>query len=153
MMSEGETTWWEQQRIIFIRYVPTRVMHVVVAGTFDVLHPGHLYLFEEAAKLGELYVIVARDCNIQSKKMIFTEEERLRIVQGLKPVKKAILGDKKDFFKPVEEINPDVIFLGPDQDEEWVRSQIKERSLHIDVKKLPERLPYSSSEIKNRLCG
>lgn len=127
-------------------------MNVVVAGTFDVLHPGHLHLFEEAAKLGDVFVIIARDCNVNGKKIVFTEEERLKMVQSLKPVKKAILGDKNDFFKPIEEISPDVIFLGPDQDEEWVRSEIKKRGLSIEVKRLAERLPYSSSEIRNRIA-
>jgi FAD synthetase len=129
-------------------------MNVVVAGTFDVLHPGHLYLLEEAARLGDVYVIIARDCNIQNdrKKIVFTEDERLKIIQSLKPVKKAVLGDEKDFFKPIEKINPDFIFLGPDQNEEWVKSEIKERGLDIEVKRLPERLPYSSSEIKRRLA-
>ncbi len=130
-------------------------MNVVVAGTFDVLHPGHLYLLEEAAKLGDVYVIIARDCNIRTtkkeKKIVFTEEERLRMMQGLKPVKKAILGDKNDFFKPIEEISPDYILLGPDQDEEWARSEVEKRNLDIKVKRLPERLPYSSSEIRHRL--
>ncbi|HQP72188.1 MAG TPA: adenylyltransferase/cytidyltransferase family protein, partial [Methanoculleus sp.] len=32
---------------------------VVATGTFDILHPGHLYYLEESRKLGdELYVIV-----------------------------------------------------------------------------------------------
>lgn len=126
-------------------------MKVVVAGKFDILHPGHLHLFEEAAKLGDVYVIIARDCNIDKGNTVFTEEERLYMVQSLKPVKKAVLGDKNDFFKPVEEISPDLIFLGPDQDEEWVRSEIKKRTLNMKVKRLPERLPYSSSEIRNRI--
>ncbi|MBU7012816.1 MAG: adenylyltransferase/cytidyltransferase family protein [Theionarchaea archaeon] len=130
-------------------------MNVVVAGTFDVLHPGHLYLLEEAAKLGDVYVIIARDCNIRTtkkeKKIVFTEDERLRMMQGLKPVKKAILGDKNDFFNPIEEISPDYILLGPDQDEEWVRSEVEKRDLDTEVKRLPERLPYSSSEIRHRL--
>lgn len=126
-------------------------MKVVTAGTFDILHPGHLYLFEEAAKLGDVYVIIARDCNINKRNIVFTEEERLHIVQSLKPIKKVVLGDKNDFFKPIEEISPDLIFLGPDQDEEWVRSEIKKRNLNIRVKRLPERLPYSSSEIRNRI--
>lgn len=125
-------------------------MNVVVAGTFDVLHPGHLYLFEEAANLGDVYVIVARDCNT-TKETIFTEKERLKMVASLKPVKKAVLGDENDFFKPIEEISPDIIFLGPDQDEEWVKSEIKKRGLDIIVKKLPERLPYSSTEVRKRL--
>jgi FAD synthetase len=130
-----------------------QAMKVVVAGTFDILHPGHLYLFEEAAALGDLYVIIARDETIaHTKKKIFTEKERLLIIKSLKPVKKAVLGDKKDFFSPIETINPDIIFLGPDQDETWVRSEIEKRNLSITVKRLPERLPYSSTEIRRRIC-
>jgi len=129
-------------------------MKVVVAGTFDILHPGHLYLFEAAAALGDLYVIIARDENIDdSKKRVFTESERLSLIQSLKPVKKAVLGDKNDFFSPIEAIRPDIIFLGPDQDEAWVRSEIERRNLSISVRRLPERLPYSSTEIKKRICG
>ncbi|MGC1120183.1 MAG: adenylyltransferase/cytidyltransferase family protein [Candidatus Methanofastidiosia archaeon] len=127
-------------------------MSVIVAGTFDVLHPGHMYLFEEAAALGDLYVIIARDCNINKKRIIFNEEERLKMVQSLKPVKRAILGDEKDFFRPIEDISPNYLFLGPDQDYEWVKSQIKKRNLTIKVKQLPKRLPYSSTEIRNRIC-
>jgi FAD synthetase len=125
-------------------------MKVVVAGTFDVLHPGHIYLFEKAAELGDVYVIIARDCNI-NKTTVFNEDERLKMVSSLKPVKKAILGDKNNFFKPIEEICPDILFLGPDQDEKWVRSEIKKRNLNIIIKKLPKRLPYSSTEMRNRL--
>lgn len=125
-------------------------MNVVVAGTFDILHPGHVYLFEEAANLGDVYVIIARDSNV-TKKTVFTEKERLKMVASLKAVKKAVLGDENDFFKPIEKLLPDIIFLGPDQDEEWVTSEIKKRGLTIAVKKLPERLPYSSTEIRKRL--
>jgi len=126
-------------------------MKVVVAGTFDVLHPGHVHLLEKAAELGDVFVIIARDCNIRNKRRIFTEEERMKMVASLKPVKKALLGDEHDFFKPIEEISPDYIFLGPDQDEKWARSEIKRRGLTIRVKRLPKRLPYSSSEIRRKL--
>jgi FAD synthetase len=133
-------------------YFP-QAMKVVVAGTFDILHPGHLYLFEAAAALGDLYVIIARDETIvNTKKRIFTERERLHIIESLKPVKEALLGDKKDFFSPIETIDPDIIFLGPDQDETWVRSEIEKRNLSITVKRLPKRLSYSSTEIKRRIC-
>ena len=36
---------------------------VLIAGTFDILHPGHTFLINEAAKLGDVYVIVATDIN------------------------------------------------------------------------------------------
>ena len=39
---------------------------VLIAGTFDILHPGHIYLIQEAAKLGDVYVVVATDMNRES---------------------------------------------------------------------------------------
>ncbi len=36
---------------------------VLIAGTFDLIHPGHIFLINEAAKLGDVYVIVATDKN------------------------------------------------------------------------------------------
>ena len=39
---------------------------VVVAGTFDGIHPGHLSFLKQASELGnELVVIVARDKTVQ----------------------------------------------------------------------------------------
>ena len=41
---------------------------VVATGTFDILHPGHLFYLEESKKLGdELWVIVARERNVMHK--------------------------------------------------------------------------------------
>ena len=37
---------------------------VVIAGTFDILHPGHVFLISEAAKLGEVTVVIAQDENV-----------------------------------------------------------------------------------------
>ena len=35
---------------------------IVATGTFDILHPGHVYYLEQSRALGdELHVIVARD--------------------------------------------------------------------------------------------
>jgi FAD synthetase len=90
---------------------------VVATGTFDLLHPGHLYYLTESRRLGdELHVIVARDVNVKHKPPpILPEEQRLRMVRALKPVDHARLGDLQDMFLPVEEIQPDVITLGYNQ--------------------------------------
>ena len=92
---------------------------VLVAGTFDILHPGHIFLINEAAKLGEVHVIVATDKNrekFSGKLPIIPEEQRLKVIKSLKNVKKAKLG-RKDNNKlvTISEINPDIILLGPDQ--------------------------------------
>ena len=36
---------------------------VLVTGVFDIIHPGHLFLFEKAAELGDVIAIVAADEN------------------------------------------------------------------------------------------
>jgi FAD synthetase len=90
---------------------------VVATGTFDILHPGHVYYLEESAKLGdELHVIVARDVNVRHKpKPVVPESQRLKMVQALKPVDHAVLGDLHDMFHPIVDIRPDVITIGFNQ--------------------------------------
>ena len=106
---------------------------VVATGTFDILHPGHLFYLEESKKLGdELWVIVARDINVKHKpKPILPDDQRCAMVASLKPVDHAILGDKTDMFRPIEEIHPDVITIGFDQmfDEEKLHQQLAARNL------------------------
>ncbi|MHA1486682.1 MAG: adenylyltransferase/cytidyltransferase family protein, partial [Promethearchaeota archaeon] len=68
---------------------------VLVAGTFDIIHPGHLYLINEAAKMGDVYVIVATDMNrkiYSGETPIIPEDQRLEVIKSIKNVKEARLG-------------------------------------------------------------
>ena len=128
-------------------------MKVLIAGNFDVIHPGHIYFLTEASKLGDVTVVVARDETIKKFKgraPIFNENERKLILENLKVVEKVILGDQKDFFAPVLKENPDIIFLGPDQYSSWIEERISKRGLNTKIMRLDKRLPYSSSELKMR---
>jgi FAD synthetase len=117
------------------------VIRVVATGTFDILHPGHLYYLEESRKLGdELSVIVARDANVKHKpRPILPEVQRLRMVQALKPVDHAVLGDLHDMFRPIADLRPDIITLGFNQhfDEEHLRQKLRDRGLDADVVRIP----------------
>jgi FAD synthetase len=114
--------------------IPRRV---VATGTFDILHPGHLYYLEESKKMGdELWVIVARDANVRHKPPpIIPEEHRLRMVAALKPVDHAVLGDKTDMFRPIREIQPAVITIGFNQhfDEKTLHLQLAQRGLAPEI--------------------
>ncbi|KYC46294.1 MAG: FAD synthase [Candidatus Methanofastidiosum methylothiophilum] len=128
-------------------------MKVLIAGNFDVIHPGHIYFLTEASKLGKVIVVVARDETIKKFKgrtPIFNENERKLILENLKMVEKVILGDQKDFFAPVINENPDIIFLGPDQYSSWIEERINKSGLNTKIMRLDKRLPYSSSELKKR---
>ena len=110
---------------------------VVATGTFDILHPGHVYYLTESRKLGdELWVIVARDENVKHKpRPILPEAQRLAMVSALRTVDHAILGDHTDMFCPIDDIRPAVITIGFNQyfDEEKLKGQLAERNLPAEV--------------------
>jgi FAD synthetase len=113
------------------------LIRVLATGTFDLLHPGHLLYLESSKRLGdELVVIVARDVNVKHKpKPIVPEDQRLKMVQALKVVDLAILGDEKDIFRPIEQLHPDIITLGFDQhfDPAKLEEKMARRGLHPKV--------------------
>jgi len=94
---------------------------VMVFGTFDGLHPGHLDFFRQAKSLGDFLIVsVARDKIIpsfKSKKAMFDEKERLLLVKSCRFVDKAVLGDenRENFYDHIRDESPDVICLGYDQ--------------------------------------
>ena len=116
---------------------------VLVAGTFDLIHAGHIYLINEASKLGDVYVVVATDDNreiFSGERPIIPQEQRLEIIKSLKNVKDARLGrSDNDTLKTVEEINPDIIVLGPDQrySIDLLKEGLEKKGLnHIEVRRL-----------------
>ena len=138
------------------------VKKVLIAGTFDVLHPGHIFLINEAAKLGDVYIVIATDKNRElysGVAPIVPEQQRLELMKRIKNVKEARLGrSDNDTLKTVEEINPDIILLGPDQkyDIEILKRELIEKGLtHITVKRLDTYYDkyklHSSSLIKKKI--
>jgi len=110
---------------------------VLATGTFDIIHPGHLFYLSQASALGdELYVIVARSSMIKHKpKPVLPDEHRLLMVQALGVVDHAVLGSKNDIFEPLYEIRPDIIALGFDQyfDDADLRRQLADHGFDSKV--------------------
>ena len=94
---------------------------VMIFGTFDGLHPGHLDFFRQAKLKGDFLVVsVARDKVVPDFKgnpPMFSESERFDLVSSCKLADKAVLGDEKrgDFYRHIAREKPDVICLGYDQ--------------------------------------
>nr|WP_320162396.1 adenylyltransferase/cytidyltransferase family protein [uncultured Methanoregula sp.] len=123
---------------------------IVATGTFDILHPGHVYYLEESKKLGdELFVIVARDANVKHKPHpIIPEEQRLKMVAALKPVDHAMLGDRTDMFRPIREIRPDIVTIGFNQ-----RFSEEELARQLAEKELPARVVRIGKYAEGDLCS
>ncbi|MBS3061660.1 MAG: FAD synthase [Candidatus Diapherotrites archaeon] len=129
-------------------------IRVLGFGTFDLLHAGHLSYLTQAKKLGdELFVIVARDSNVKQFKGFFpvhNEKTRLALVQNLKMVDHATLGDKKDFFSKIKKLAPAVIAQGYDQ---WPGKKELEKMLveHAIPAKVVRMKPFRKEHHKTTI--
>tara|TARA_B100002051_G_scaffold208610_1_gene199671 strand:+ start:1448 stop:1906 length:459 start_codon:yes stop_codon:yes gene_type:complete len=96
------------------------MIRVMAVGIFDLLHAGHLHYVEQAKSLGEeLIVVIAHDETVRQQKHepVTGQDLRRRMVEGLKPVDKAVIGNPPGvpIFEILGKIKPDLIALGYDQ--------------------------------------
>src|SRR3989338_2941934 len=96
----------------------TRIM---VFGTFDGVHKGHLNFFKQARKLAPksfLIVSVARDKNVLKIKgnfPVLNEKERITLIEKCKLADKVVLSGAGDHIPHIIKERPDIIALGYDQ--------------------------------------
>ena len=123
----------------------SKIKVVLAGGVYDVLHLGHLAALSEARTLGDVLIaVVASDITVEmlkGRKPIFPQEDRRKLVEGLKPVDKAILGYEDvgmGYEEVLMEVMPDVVAFGYDQEnlEKSVREIITRHKLRIQMIKL-----------------
>jgi len=133
---------------------------IATFGVFDLIHTGHVKFLEECKKIAKdskLTVVIARDSTVikeKGKKPVMSEEQRKYVVQSLKPVDRAILGNEGfDKLKIVEKIKPDIIVLGYDQpwEEKKIKKELEKRGLKIQILRFEKYNGISSTSIKNKI--
>ena len=129
---------------------------VMVFGTFDGVHKGHLDFFRQARRLTKnsyLIVSIARDKNvlkIKKRKTIHSEKERLALVKKTKLADKVILGSLNNYLTNILKEKPQIVALGYDQKVfvRDLRSEIKKRKIDLKIIRLK---PYKQNIYKNSL--
>lgn len=113
---------------------------VVVSGCYDWLHSGHVRFFEEVSRLGDLYVVVGNDANVEFLKgaghPLFNQDERRYMVQAVRYVKQALVSsgwDWLDYAPEVERIRPDLFAVNEDGDRPEKRKFCRERGIEYVV--------------------
>lgn len=127
---------------------------VIVFGTFDILHSGHLDFFRQAKSHGDFLVaVVGRNSNIErikGKKPRNNEQSRLLSVYNAADVNLAVLGGKEDPYKIIEEQNPDIICLGYDQNSyvDNLGEELKKRGINAKIIKLKPHMEHKFKSSK-----
>ena len=122
-------------------------------GTFDGIHPGHLFFLRQLRQLGdELFVVVARDRNvkrIKGKKPVLDEKKRIQGLTKTRLAKRVLIGHPTDFYHIINKFQPNVIGLGYDQKADL--KTLEQKFPNMEIVRLkpfrPER--YKSSLLKN----
>jgi FAD synthetase len=135
-----------------------RQTRIMVFGTFDGLHKGHLFFFKQARKLsGKSFLIVsiARDKNvwkIKGRSPRLSERLRMRLVKKNKLVDKVVLSGAKNHLPHILKERPDVIALGYDQKAyvKNLKSDLVSRGLKVRVVRIK---PYREKIYKNQLLN
>ena len=104
---------------------------IAVSGGFDPIHSGHIEYLKEAAKLGEVTVILNSDRFLKNKKgyVFMKYKERQNILESIKYVKRVVKCIDRDqsVCKTLEWLKPDIFAKGGDRTE----SNIPERDVCI----------------------
>jgi D-sedoheptulose 7-phosphate isomerase len=93
---------------------------VFTNGVFDLLHPGHVWLLEQARAMGDLLVVgLNSDASARSQgkggdRPIRDERVRARMLCALEVVDYVVLFDEPSVLSLVEKVSPDVLVKGGD---------------------------------------
>lgn len=124
----------------------------IIAGSFDIIHPGYIYMFEEAKKHCEhLTVALHRNPAIERKnklKPILECKDRKKILLSLKYIDEVVEYDtEEDLSNILKKYNFDVRILGDD----YKNSNITGKDLTKKIVFVDRQHGWSTTKIKNKI--
>ena len=140
MMGVAETLRRDGKRIVFTN------------GCFDLLHVGHMYLMQEAKKLGDVLVVgLNSDSSVRRLKgegrPIVNEHDRAEAIAALECVDYLVVFDEPDPMELIRGIRPDVLVKGGDYTESEVVGADFLRGYGGEVALIPLREGISTSRL------
>jgi len=127
---------------------------VIVTGSYDWFHSGHVRFLEEASAYGDLYVIVGHDANIRLLKgeghPLIPQDERRYVVGSIKFVTQALISSGDgwlDADPEIKKLQPDVYAVNEDGDKGGKREYCQKLGIeYLVLKRVPAPgLPQRSS--------
>ena len=132
-------------------------MIVFTNGCFDILHPGHIRLLQEARALGsKLIVGINSDASVRAIKgpnrPIFSAKERATVLSALDCVDEVRVFDELTPERMIEEIQPEILVKGGDWNEDEIIGADFVKQRGGTVLTIPLVQGYSTSAILENLA-
>ena len=113
---------------------------VVVTGSYDWFHSGHVRFFEEVGAYGDLYVIVGHDANIRLLKgeghPLLAQDERRYMVGSIRYVRQALISSGHgwlDADPEIQKLKPDIYAVNEDGDQGGKREYCRKNGIEYLV--------------------
>lgn len=129
---------------------------VLTNGCFDLLHSGHIHIFREAKKYGDILVVAVND-DFSVKKIkgasrpIFPLEERLEILEAIEDIDYLTFFSEETPQKIIAVLVPDVLVKGGDWKPDEIVGREEVEGAGGDVRVIPYLEGCSTSEIIERI--
>jgi len=129
---------------------------VFTNGCFDILHSGHIHLFREAKKMGDVFIVaVNEDESVREIKggsrPIFPLEERLEVLEAIEDIDYLTTFSEETPQRIIADLLPDVLVKGGDWKPEDVVGKREVEDAGGRVAIIPYLEGRSSSEIVDRI--
>jgi glycerol-3-phosphate cytidylyltransferase len=91
----------------------------VIAGNFDVIHPGYIKMFKDCKENSDLFIVLLHDDpsfeRPEKLKPVLSLEERIETLSAIRYIDEIMVyRTEKELYKLLVDIKPDVRFLGDD---------------------------------------
>jgi D-glycero-beta-D-manno-heptose 1-phosphate adenylyltransferase len=129
---------------------------VFTNGCYDLLHPGHTRLLEQARELGDILILALNtDWSVRKNKgagrPIFNEHERAEVAAALAAVDYVVLFDEATPREIVSRVLPDVLVKGGDWGPDEIIGREEVEAAGGRVVSIPFEPGYSTSSIIGRV--
>ncbi len=131
---------------------------VFTNGCFDLLHSGHIHLFREARKKGDVFIVAVNDDPSLRKikgatRPIFPLKERIEILAAIEDIDYLASFSEETPQKIIARLLPDVLVKGGDWKPEEVVGKREVEDAGGEVEIIPYLEVRSSSDIVKRIVS
>lgn len=129
---------------------------VFTNGCFDLLHPGHIRLLEEARALGDaLVVAINSDASVRrikgNRRPVIPEHERAEVLAALEAVDYVVVFDEPTPQGLIARVLPDVLVKGSDWGSDEVVGRAEVEAAGGRVVSIPFEPGYSTTNLIERI--